>query len=355
MKIKIDKIPVKKLKLPPAEAPVFGKLFTNRMFLQNYSSEKGWFDPRISVYSNISLPPSAQIFHYGQAIFEGLKAYKTRDGRVLLFRPIDNVRRFNKSAIRMQMPPVDEMDHLEAIKTLTRLEKNWIPDKFGSSLYLRPVMIAIEPTLWMPSREYLHYIIASPTGAYMLENGKSTISLYVEDSLKRAVIGGVGEAKTSGNYASGLLAHEKAIKAGYNQVLWLDAIKGNLIEEAGTMNIFFVNKNNTISTPKLNGSILDGITRNSVITLCEHLKIKVEQKEITIEKVINDIKLGEIREIFGTGTAASILPIGCLYYKYHEYIVARDTVGEMTLLLKESLNNIQYGISPDIFGWTIEV
>lgn len=355
MKINIDNIDKTKLKSPPSEIPVFGKVFTNRMFIQKYSVNDGWHNAKITEYSNISLSPSAQIFHYGQEIFEGLKANRSEDGKILLFRPQDNIRRFNKSADRMQMPQVDEKLHLEAIKKLVLLEKEWIPKGIGSSLYLRPVMIATEPTLWMPSNEYIHYIIACPTGEYILDKNNSTISVLVEENYKRAVKGGSGEAKTGGNYAAGLKAHKHATQSGYNQVLWLDAQKNKYVEEAGTMNIFFVYKNGLIVTPALNGSILNGIIRNSVITLAKESGFNVQEKTISITEIINSIKKEEIIEVFGTGTAASILPIGKIGYQSKEYFIGKQKMGITSEKLLTLLRNIQYGKSKDNYGWTVEV
>ncbi len=355
MKIDIKPLDKQLAKTPPKETPVFGKMFTNRMFSQLFNNDKGWYNPQIGSYKNITLSPSAQVFHYGQEIFEGLKAYKTEDGRVLIFRPQDNIKRFNLSAVRMQMPEVDEDLHLEAMKQLVSLEKEWIPNEVGASLYLRPVMIATEATLWMPSSEYLHYIIACPTGPYIVNNDSPTISVIVEEEYKRAVRGGSGEAKTGGNYAAGLKAHKQATEKGYNQVLWLDALEGSNIEEAGTMNVFFVYKDGSIATPKLNGSILNGVTRKSTLTLAKDVGYKVIEKTLPVSEVVKEIENGKITEAFGTGTAASILPIGKLGYQNKDYIISKQKMGQVTSKLRDLLSNIQYGISEDPYGWTVEV
>lgn len=355
MKINIKPLEQQQTKTPPTEIPVFGKVFTNRMFTQSFHIDKGWYQPQICGYENITLSPSAQIFHYGQEIFEGLKAYKTGDGRILIFRPQENIKRFNLSAVRMQMPEVDEELHLEAMKLLVNLEKEWIPTGIGASLYLRPVMIATEPSLWMPSTEYLHFIIASPTGPYIVNKDNPTISVFVENEYRRAVKGGSGEAKTGGNYATGLKAHKKAIEKGYNQVLWLDAIKGKNVEEAGTMNVFFVYKNGTVATPKLNGSILNGITRISILTLASDAGYKAIERILPIAEITEEIEQGNIIEAFGTGTASSVLPIGKLAFKDKDYIIGKQQIGKITKNLRDKLNNIQYGIDKDPYGWTVEV
>lgn len=351
MNIPVRAIDKKQEKKPPKETPVFGKVFTNYMFKQWFNQENGWHGAEITALEDITLSPSAQVFHYGQEIFEGLKAYRGVDGRILLFRARENVARFNLSANRMQMPEVDENLHFEAIKKLVQIEKKWVPQEAGASLYLRPVMIATEPTLWMPSTQYLHYIIACPTGSYVLDKNKPTISIVVEEKYKRAVKGGSGEAKTGGNYAAGLKAHKQANQNGYNQVLWLDAVENIYVEEAGTMNVFFVYKDNTIVTPELNGSILNGVTRKSTIVLANELGYNLEERKIPVKEVIDSIESGEIIEAFGTGTAASILPIGKVGYRSKDHIIGREQVGSITEKLRTRLSNIQYGIVEDPYSW----
>ena len=288
MTIEIKALPIEKRKTCPKEFS-FGVTFSDHMFTQDFDENRGWSDAKISPYHTISLDPSAAVFHYSQEIFEGLKAYRNKNGGINLFRPEENVKRFNRSAQRMVMPEVDEDLHLEAIKSLVHLDQAWVPDQDGASLYIRPTMIATSPKLGLgASSQYKHFIIAGPAGSYF-EGGLTPISVFVADEYRRAVKGGVGEAKTGGNYAASLFASEKVSKLGYSQVLWLDAVEGRYIEEVGAMNICFVYGGKSIVTPKLSGSILPGITRDSILKLAPTLGYEVSEQQLDIEEILADI------------------------------------------------------------------
>ncbi len=332
----------------------FGNFFTDHMFLMKWTREKGWHDAEIGPYKNFSLDPAAMALHYGQAIFEGLKAYSGENGQVFMFRPEDNFERMNASALRMCMPriPVDQV--LKAMKALVYLDKDWIPTAPGATLYVRPTMIAVEPVLGVrPAEEYYFYMILSPVGAYYSE-GFNPTKIWVTDKYVRAVKGGVGTAKTAGNYAASIMAAEEANKAGYTQVLWLDACERKYIEEVGTSNIF-VKIGDDLITPPLNGSILAGITRDSVIQLAKSWDIKVVERMISIDEVLAASEDGSLTEIFGTGTAAVISPVGELCYQDKKYTVADGNTGELSQRLFDELQGIQYGKQEDPFKWTIRI
>jgi len=348
--IQINPLSEEKRKKCPEEFS-FGATFSDHMFTQNFDQKNGWHEASIDPYHAISLDPSAAVFHYSQEIFEGLKAYRNISGNVNLFRPLENVKRFNRSAKRMVMPEVDQALHLEAIKSLVQLDQAWVPDKEGSSLYIRPTMIATSPKLGLgASSTYSHFIITGPAGSYFA-GGLTPISVFVADKYRRAVKGGVGEAKTGGNYAASLFASEEVSKLGYAQVLWLDAVEGQYIEEVGAMNICFVYEGNEIVTPMLSGSILPGITRDSILKLAPHLGYKVSEQKLDIEKVLADIDSGKITEVFGCGTAAVISPIGKLAFKEVEHIINNNQTGSVSKHLYDELTGIQYGTHEDIFGW----
>jgi len=331
----------------------FGTVFTDRMFTMKYDVGKGWHDARIEKYKPFLVDPAACVFHYAQEIFEGLKAYLSKEGRVLMFRPEQNAKRMNRSAQRMCMPTISESFFVKAIKELVMLEKQWIPRGKGTALYIRPTMIATEPVLGVhPSKRYLFFIILSPVGSYF-KSGLNPIGIYVEDKLVRAVPGGVGDVKTGGNYATSLYACEQAKEKGFSQVLWLDAKEHKYVEEVGAMNIFFV-YGNKIVTPMLNGSILPGITRKSVLELAPYLGYDIEERLISIDEVLRDIKSGKITEVFGAGTAALIAPIDSLYYKGQSYFV-NNKVGGVTKNIYNNLTKIQYGEIEDKNGWVYEL
>lgn len=354
MTIEIQPLPIAKRKTCPKEFS-FGVTFSDHMFTQNFDTDNGWHDAKISPYHSISLDPSAAVFHYSQEIFEGLKAYRNNSGGINLFRPEENIKRFNRSAKRMVMPEVNESLHLEAIKSLVRLDQEWVPDQHGSSLYIRPTMIATSPKLGLgASSEYSHFIIAGPAGSYF-EGGLAPISVFVADKYRRAVKGGVGEAKTGGNYAASLLASEEVGKLGYSQVLWLDAVKGQYIEEVGAMNICFVYEGKSIVTPMLSGSILPGVTRDSILKLAPALGYEVSEEQLDIEEILADIDSGKITEVFGCGTAAVISPIGKLGFKDSEHIINNMETGPISKHLYDELTGIQYGTREDKFGWIEQV
>jgi len=333
--------------------PGFGVYFSDHMFVQSYHEGRGWGDAAIKKLESFSIHPAAAVLHYGQEIFEGLKAYKRPDGGVNLFRPEENIRRFNDSARRVVMPQVDQAFHLQALKSLICLDKRWVPSESGSSLYIRPAMIATSAKLGLgASADYLHFIITGPVGPYFKE-GFNPVSVYISDSSRRAVIGGIGEAKTGGNYVASLYMSEKVAKLGYTQVLWLDAIHGKYVEEVGAMNICFVYGGSRIVTPKLSGSILAGITRDSVLKLAPRLGYEVAEELLDVNEVLRDIASGKITEAFGCGTAAVISPVGKLAFKGREYVINDNLAGPVSRNLYDELTGIQYGTREDSFGWTM--
>ncbi len=354
MDIKVN--PTKELKPKPEDESKlgFGDIVTDHMFLMDYEAGKGWFDPRIVPYGKLSIDPAAMALHYGQEIFEGLKAYRGADGSMYLFRPEDNYRRFNRSAARLCMPEVDIDQVMEATKELILLDQDWVPRTQGTSLYIRPTMLATEPHLGVrPANEYLMFIIIGPVGAYYKE-GLNPVKIYVEDKYVRAAIGGTGESKAAGNYASSLLAAEEAKAKGFTQVLWLDAAERKYVEEVGTMNMFFVIDGEVIGAP-LTGSILPGITRDSVIRIVKDWGIKMSERSLTIDEVIDAARNGKLQEAFGTGTAAVISPVGQITYKGEDHIVAGGKMGELSQRLYNEIVGIQYGEKADPYGWRIKI
>lgn len=353
MGIKVERVAESELKVKPDEKALgFGVHFTDHMLVMSYREGEGWHEPVIKKYGDFSLDPAAMALHYGQAIFEGLKAYRGKDDRIILFRPADNLRRMNDSATRMCMPkiPVDEV--LAAMEKLLDIERDWVPGAAGASLYIRPTMIASEAALGVrPAREYLFFIILSPVGAYYPE-GFNPVKIYVTDNYVRAVKGGVGNVKTAGNYAASIMAALEAKEKGYTQVLWLDAIERKYVEEIGTSNIFFM-INGELVTPALSGSILPGITRDSVIKLAGSWGIKVTERPIAIDEVIAALEDGSLQEIFASGTAAVISPVGALNYKGKEYPVNSEKTGPFAQRLFDELQGIQFGDREDQFGWRV--
>jgi branched-chain amino acid aminotransferase len=330
----------------------FGNVFSNRMFTQRYGSVTGWEDARIEPYGPLSLDPATAALHYAQMIFEGLKAYRRPDGDINLFRPWENMRRFNNSARRMAMPIVDEEDHLAAIIKLVELEEAWVPSEPGASLYIRPFMFATDAALGVRAcATYLHAVIVGPVGAYFKE-GFAPVPVYITDEYVRAVRGGVGEAKTGGNYAASLYAGERAREKGYSQVLWLDAVERRYVEEVGAMNICFVYEGERIVTPPLTGSILPGVTRKSVIELGRDLGYEVAEESIDVSQMLADVRSGRITEVFGCGTAAVIAPVGKFGFHDEEILINNNEPGPVAHRLYEELTAIQYGHVPDRFNWT---
>ena len=332
----------------------FGNYFTDHMFIMDYTEGVGWHDPRIIPYQPLMMDPATMVFHYGQAIFEGLKAYKARDGRVLLFRPHKNMARVNISNDRLCIPPIDVDFGVEAIKTLVRLEKDWIPQAEGTSLYIRPFIIATDPYLGVrPSLTYKFMIILSPVGAYYPE-GINPVKIYIENKYVRAVKGGIGFSKTPGNYAASLKSQVEAQDKGYTQVLWLDGVERKYIEEVGTMNVFF-KIDGKVVTPLLEGSILAGITRDSSIALLKHWGVPVEERRIGIEEIYQAHSEGRLDEAFGTGTAAVISPIGELNWNDSIITINHGQTGEVSKRIYDTITGIQSGAMDDPFGWTIPV
>lgn len=328
----------------------FGRIFTDRMFIAEWKAGQGWVDARIEPYAPFSLDPACLVLHYAQEIFEGLKAYRWENGTIALFRPEMNARRFNLSAERMCMPEVPEELFLKGVEELVRLEADWIPSSAGTSLYIRPAMIAVEPVLGVkPSDHYYFYVILSPVGAYYA-GGFNPVRIMVEDRYVRTVSGGTGEAKTGGNYASSLKAGLEAKKKGFDQVLWLDGTERRYIEEVGAMNMFFAYGDRVVTAP-LEGSILNGVTRNSVLSLAGELGFTVEERRIAVDTIMADIESGKITEAFGSGTAAVITPVGALCYKEQNLTVGDGRVGRLTQKLYDTLTGIQTGHLPDKFGW----
>ena len=328
----------------------FGTIFTDHMFNMDYDPDHGWHQPRIEPYSPITMDPSTMVLHYGQGVFEGLKAYRTADGNIQMFRPQENLKRLNKSCRMLCIPEFDEAFLLDALKKLLQMEKDWVPNAPETSLYIRPTIIAMDPFLGVrASHTYRFFIILSPVGAYYPE-GFNPIKIQVTREHVRAVRGGVGEAKTLGNYAASLLAGDKAHQAGYTQVLWLDGVEQKYVEEVGSMNIFFVIGDELI-TPALNGSILPGITRDSVLALGQKWGLTVTERLVSIDEVVAAQESGQLKEIFGSGTAAVISPVGELNYDGRILQVGDGTVGPLSQKLYQAITEIQYGVGDDIMGW----
>ena len=346
--IKVTKTTAPKAK--PEGKLGFGKIFTDHMFIMNYTEGQGWHDPRIVPYGDISLSPASMVFHYGQEIFEGLKAYRGADGRPRLFRPDMNAKRTNSSNKRLVIPELPEDDFVQAVSELVEVDSDWIPTEKGTSLYIRPFIIATDDFLGVaPSKTYLFIIILSPSGAYY-ESGLEPVGIWIEDDYVRAVRGGMGFTKTGGNYAASLIAQVKAHDDGYSQVLWLDGVERKYIEEVGAMNIFF-KINGVVVTPMLNGSILPGITRNSVIEICKDWGLPVEERKVSVDELIEAQKTGKLEECWGTGTAAVISPVGKLRYKDDVMIINGGGIGELSQKLYDTVTGIQLGKLEDKFGW----
>ncbi|MCA9949222.1 MAG: branched-chain amino acid aminotransferase [Anaerolineales bacterium] len=355
MEIKITPLNPAEMKSPLTSEFGFGNKFSNRMFTQEYTRGVGWHAAEIGPYRDFSLPPSTAVFHYAQEIFEGTKAYRRADGRINLFRPWENMKRFNRSATRMAMPEVDEEDHLAAIIQLVELEQEWVPAAPGATLYIRPAMIASDAALGVySSNKYIHFVIVGPVGAYFKE-GFNPVPVFISDQYRRAVRGGCGAAKTGGNYASSLFVGTEAKQKGYSQVLWLDAVHGRFIEEVGAMNICFVYAGKKIVTPPLSDSILAGVTRDSVLKLAPHLGYEAVEEDVDVHEMLADLKSGKITEVFGCGTAAVIAPVGKFGYKDEEIIINNYKSGPVASRYFNALTDIQYGRSADPFGWILTI
>lgn len=332
----------------------FGKFFTDHMFIMDYTEGKGWHDPRIVPYGPLPLEPSTMVLHYGQAIFEGLKAYKAKDGSIQLFRPYKNMERINISNTRMCIPQIDPETCVRAVKAIVDTDRDWIPTAEGTSLYIRPFIFATDAYLGVkPSSTYKFMIIMSPVGAYYPQ-GINPVKIYVESKYVRAVKGGTGFAKTPGNYASSIKAQMEAYEKGYIQVLWLDGIERKYIEEVGSMNVFF-KINGEIITPSLEGSILAGITRDSSIFLLKKWGYKVTERRISIDEIFTAHKNSALEEAFGTGTAAVISPIGELNRDGNSIIINNNEIGPTSMNLYNTITGIQSGTVKDEAGWIEKV
>ena len=353
MEIKITKTTAPKAK-PDVTKVAFGTEFTDHMFLMDYTPELGWHDARIVPFGNIELHPAATVLHYGAEIFEGLKAYRRPDGKVQMFRPIENARRMNSSAERMCLPLIDENDMLEIFNTFVSLEQDWVPSEPATSLYLRPFMFGDDEHLGVHTVHHsVFMLIASPVGSYYKE-GINPVRIMIEDEDVRAVRGGTGYTKCGGNYAASSRAGERAAQKGYSQVLWLDGVERKYIEEVGAMNVMF-KINGTVVTPMLSGSILPGITRKSCVEVLKSLGIPVEERLLSVDELIEAMENGTLEEAFGCGTAAVVSPIGELCYKDKKYAINDGKIGEVTQKLYDTLTGIQWGKVEDTFGWTYPI
>ena len=328
----------------------FGTIFTDHMFLMDYYEGQGWVDPRIVPYGPFTMDPASTVLHYGQAIFEGTKCYRRADGGLQLFRPEANMARMSRSAARMCMPELDEELALEGLKQLVLLDQDWVPHQNGTSLYIRPTMISADVHLGVhAAKHYIFFIILSPVGSYYKE-GLKPVGIYVEDAYVRAVRGGTGFTKCSGNYAASILAGEIAETKGYSQVLWLDGVEQKYVEEVGAMNMLFA-YGDRIVTPALNGSILPGITRDSILTLARQLGYTAEEKRIATADIFDDIRSGKLTEAFGSGTAAVVSPVGALCWKDERLVIGDGGIGPISQKLYDTLTGIQYGRLPDENHW----
>ena len=353
MEIKITKNTVHG-QMPPADQLGFGAYFTDHMFLMDYDRENGWHDARIVPYGNLSFSPAANVFHYGAEVFEGMKAYRRDDGEVQLFRPWENVKRLNRSCERMGLPQLDENDALEAIKKLVEIDKDWVPSAKGTSLYIRPFVIATDPKLGLHGvHNAMFIVILSPVGSYYKE-GINPVKIMLETEDVRAVRGGTGYAKCGGNYAASNRAGDRAAQKGYTQVLWLDGVERKYIEEVGAMNVMF-KIDGKVVTPALTGSILPGITRDSCLTMLRSWGVEVEERLISIDELMEAADNGKLEEAWGTGTAAVVSPIGELNYNGKSVVVNNFEIGETAQKLYNELTGLQWGNKPDTFGWTCKI
>ena len=332
----------------------FGEVFTDYMFMMDFSKKEGWHNAQIVPYGELSLSPAACVFHYGAEVFEGMKAYRTPDGEVQLFRPMENIRRLNNSADRLCLPQIDEELALHVLTKFVEVEKDWVPSKKGTSLYLRPFLIATDAKLGLHAIDEAKYIIiASPVGSYYKE-GINPVKIMIETEDVRAVRGGTGYAKCGGNYAASNRAAARAEEKGFSQVLWLDGVERKYIEEVGAMNVMF-KIDGKIKTPKLIGSVLPGITRKSCIELMKSEGYDVEETFITVDEVIDALKSGTLEEAWGCGTAAVVSPIGLLSYEGTDYVINDGKIGTLTQHLYDELTGIQWGEKEDKFDWIFKI
>ena len=349
MEIRIERAAQLKAKPDPSTLG-FGKIFTDHMFIMEYEPEKGWYDARIVPFGPFPIHPASTALHYGSEIFEGLKAYRRADGKVQMFRPIENIRRMNNSAERLCLPQIPEDLAMEVLTTFVDYEKDWTPSAPGTSLYLRPFMFGNDETLGVHAVHHATYmIIASPVGSYYKE-GINPVKIMIEAEDVRAVRGGTGYAKCGGNYAASNRAGQKAEQKGYAQVLWLDGVERKYIEEVGAMNVMF-KINGEIVTPALTGSILPGITRKSCIEVLRDMGYEVEERLLSVDELVDAMKTGRLEEAWGCGTAAVVSPIGKLMYEDVEYVINNNDIGPVTASLYDTLTGIQWGTKPDTYGW----
>lgn len=354
MNIRFEKATALKQKPADETKLGFGKIFTDYMFIMDYKTGEGWHDARIVPYGNLSLSPAALCLHYGQEVFEGMKAYRRADGGIQLFRPEENFKRLNSSNQRLVIPELPVETAMEGLMELLKIEKDWVPSTEGAALYIRPFIIAVDPFLGVrPGDEYMFIIILSPSGAYYA-SGLDPVKIYVESKYVRAVRGGMGYTKTGGNYAASLIGQDEAHKVGYSQVLWLDGVEQKYIEEVGAMNIFFVVDGEVI-TPALQGSILPGITRKSVIELCKSWGMKVTERRISIAEIAEAYDAGKLDEVFGTGTAAVISPVGHLKYGDKVMEINGNKIGAVSQKIYDTMTGMQWGKIADQFGWIVPV
>ena len=353
MEISITKTSTPKAK-PEASTLGFGKFFTDHMFMMDFSREEGWHNARIIPFANISLHPASTVLHYGSEIFEGLKAYRRKDGKVQMFRPMENIRRMNNSADRLCLPQIPEDMALEVLTKFVELEQDWTPSAEGTSLYLRPFMFGNDETLGVHAVHNATFvIIASPVGSYYKE-GINPVKIMIEDEDVRAVRGGTGYAKCGGNYAASNRAGERAEQKGYSQVLWLDGVERKYIEEVGAMNVMF-KIGGEVVTPMLSGSILPGITRKSCIEVLKKAGYTVSERLLSVDELAAAMENGTLEEAWGCGTAAVVSPIGELCYKDKKYTVNNGEIGEVTQMLYDTLTGIQWGKIEDTFNWTYQI
>lgn len=352
--ITITKTEAPKQKPAPDANLGFGRLFTDHMFLVEYTKGRGWHDARIQPYQPFSIDPASPVLHYAQEIFEGLKAYRAPDGRINLFRPYKNAARMNVSAERLCMPAIDEEFQVFALKKIVACERDWVPDRLGASLYLRPTMIADGAFLGVREAEhYYYYIICSPSGSYY-DSGVKPIRIKMEDKYVRAVKGGLGCAKTGGNYAASIKAASDAFGLGFDQVLWLDGRENRYVEEVGAMNMMFV-INGVVTTATLEGSILPGVTRDSILRIAVDRGLPVEERRISVDELFDAYESGALTEAFGTGTAAVITPVGYLEYKGRGITLGQDSMGPVAQAFYDTLTGIQWGLAPDPYGWIVDI
>ncbi|MEU1786745.1 branched-chain amino acid aminotransferase [Streptomyces sparsogenes] len=337
------------------EAPAFGEVFTDHMISIDWDRERGWHDARLHPYGPLVLDPSAQVFHYGQEVFEGMKAYRRPDGSVVTFRPYANAARLNRSCARMAMPQLPEETFVEALELLVTADRDWVPDRPGHSLYLRPFMIATQHTIgfYGPSTAYRFMVIASPAAAYF-KAGAKPLTVWLSRDYTRAAPGGTGEAKCGGNYAGTLVAQAQAREKGCDQVVWLDSVEHRWVDEMGTSNLFFVYGTRLV-TPELSGTLLAGVTRDSVLALAAELGYRAEEGRISVERWRADAESGALTEVFSCGTSSMVTPVGFVRSADGDWTIGGGAPGPVTARLRTELTDIQLGARPDPFGWVHKI